>query len=161
MSRAKPFRLATVFLTLLPLSAAADEIPSVSIHELKTHWQDYDGKRVQVRGQLNGCGPMWFCAICPEDMTRSTYSWNKCVAFSFEDQHRQDADMMEDVSLRKKYQFHTVTVEASFSASCLWDENGKPVGTVVCSDGPANLDNARVLEVHSQKNALVGLGETE
>jgi len=161
MLPAMPLWLATAILILLPVSATAEDIPSVSVHELKVHWRDYDGKRVRVRGQLDGCGPVWSCEICPEDMTRNSYAADKCIVFSFEDQHRKDADWMEDAPLRKRYRFSTVTVEATFSSLCFYDENGKPVGDVVCSDGPANLDSARVLKVHSQKNALEGLGGTE
>jgi hypothetical protein len=162
MSRVKLSWLAPAVVALLPMAAAASDLPVVSLHELKMHWQNYDGKRVQVTGQLDACGPVWFCAICPEDMTSDSYDWNKCIAFSFEDQHKQNmtaTDATADTAIRKKYRFNTVTVEANFSALCFDDESGKPVGDVVCSDGPANLDNARILMVRSRKNALEGLGE--
>jgi hypothetical protein len=150
-----PLALGALYL-FAPFPASAGEL---TVHELKQHRQKYDGTRVQVRGQLDTCGPVWFCAICPEDMTRQTYNDNLCISFAFENQHVRDfdegADRLDRLT-RTAYRFATVTVDASFSSLCMIDEKGNFLGTVVCSDGPANLDDAKVLEVRGRKTSETG-----
>jgi hypothetical protein len=146
-----------------PASSFAAEPPLVTIHELKTNWQHYDGKRVCVRGQFDYCEQAWFCALCPEDMTPATYDWNRCISFGFANFHHGTDDRTTehvDLVLREMYRFATVTVEANFSSLCLIGEDGNFVGGYICSDGGFNLDSATVLAVHSRKSVLDALGSS-
>jgi hypothetical protein len=145
---------------VMTTGAAASLTNEVTIHELKQNWRHYDGKKVQLRGQLDRCVGTWRCNICPEEMTRQSYNWNLCIPVSFGHQHKQNTDFLDeqtDYLMQRLYRFATVTIEAKFSALCLWDEKGNQVGGVICTDGPANLDEARILQVHSRKTAQDGL----
>lgn len=144
---------------LLTFAAGAASAGVISVHELKVHWRDYDGKTVTLRGQIDSCTG-WDCMLCPEDMAPPDTDVNRCVAIAFGRQNDPDywgtarpAWMLQ----RDLYRFATVTLTADFSVLCMFDERGEPVGPAVCTDGPAQLDDARDLIVHSRKTADDGL----
>ena len=154
------------FVAALLLSLGAVQAASahaIDVHRLKTHWQRYDGKTVTLRGWIDECIG-WNCNICPKAMLGGT-AWDLCIPIAFARQNDPDywqKGYYQQVLQRDLYRLATVTVRARFSALCLSDEKGKPVGGVICSDGPANLDNARVLAVHARMSASeAAIHETE
>lgn len=147
------------FVVALSLSLCAVQAAAhvIDVHTLNTHWQRYTGKTVTLRGQIDACQG-WYCEICPERMQPGADS-RLCATIVF----AQDSDTSlgegyeTEVHNRWLYRFATVTLTARFNTDCLWDGKGKPVRNVVCSDGPASLEYARVLKVHERKSARDGL----
>lgn len=143
-------------LLLLGLSTQA-QARVLDVHTLNTHWERYTGKMVTLRGQIDACQG-WYCEICPEDMQQGADS-RGCATIVFE--QNSDASLGEgyetEVHNRWLYRFATVTLTARFNTACIWDGTGKPVHNVVCSDGPASLEYARVLKIHGRKSARDGL----
>jgi hypothetical protein len=148
-----------VFVVSLPAVAEAAQAPHVSIQDLRKNWQRYDGKSVQVRGQIDNCNTR--CAICPEDMTSATYDNNRCLSLDFggEDSHGKLVANQANLAMQVAFRFATVTVQARLNSQCLFDETGKPVTKAVCIfDTPAaNLGGGRVLQIHARKSARDGL----
>jgi hypothetical protein len=146
--------LALAFIALavsLPSIAEAAQASRVTIQELKKNWNRYNGKTVQVRGQIDGCGTFDACQICPEDMTNATFDSIKCLLIAFvPDVNRSALDLQTNFLMQEAHRFATVTVIAHFNGTCLGPD-------VLCNDGPADLNDARVLEIHSRKSAVDGL----
>ena len=158
--------LALMF-SVWPLVAEAAQPTLVTVDQIKTNWQRYDGRLVTVRGQLDNCFNGIYgigCMLCPEQMT--TWEPNDCLSLEFAsevapprvDQQRS----MRVVSVQQEtYRFATVTVEALLDATWLTDRSGnsvKPDPPLFHDGAPPNLRDARVLQVHTRKSARDGLG---
>lgn len=143
---------------LAPLADAAQE-PRLRIETLRKNWQRYEGRTVQIRGQVDNCNE--HCALCPEDMTSATYNANRCLSLEFgpEESRGTLVGSQPNLAMQVAYRFATITVAARLNAQCLFDENGMPVTKSVCIfDNPTpNLRAGRVLQVHARKSARDGL----
>ena len=145
--------------TGFPACAEAAQAPSLTIEALRANWQRYDGRTVELRGQVDNCNER--CALCPEDMTTETYNANRCLTLQFglEDSNGKLVDNQANLAMQVAYRFATVTVRGRFSAQCLFGENGMPVGKSVCIfDNPvANLRSGEVVQIHARKSARDGI----
>ena len=151
-----------VVIASFPVLADAAQAPRVTIHELKTNWKRYDGRTVQLRGQIDQCD--FECFLCPEDIVGPKYDSNRYILMAFEHQHEAQGlapDRVAGRLMAHLYRFATVTMTAKFSSLCFVGEDGNFVGDVFCTDGPANLDEAVVLEVHSRKSPELGLNHED
>jgi hypothetical protein len=146
-----------VILAALPDLSDAAQSSTLTIRDLKQNWQRYDGRTVQLRGQIGGCGSV--CDFCPLEMTTATYDSLRCIHIYFGRQNSDPTERIVHILTGQVYRFAEVTIEARFTALCLLDEMGHFVGDMLCTDGPANLDNVRVLAVHARRptpNVLFG-----
>lgn len=141
--------------------AEAAQAPRLTISELRRNWQRYDGRTIQIRGQIDNCNAR--CSICPEDMTTATYDNNLCLTLEFglEESRGKFVDNQANLAMQVAFRFATVTVQARLSSRCLFDEKGMPVTNSVCVfDSPTpNLQTAGVLQIHTRKSARDGLAE--
>jgi hypothetical protein len=150
----------TAVVSSLLAGCAALGSAELGVHDLKQQWQKYDGKSVVLRGQIDSCGTR-DCLLCPENIA-SLDSFYSCITIAFGKQ--QDPEFWKsglrlEQLKRQQFRFAIVTVRADFSAMCLWDDLGNPIGDVICTDSPANLDNAEVLAVRGRKGSQDGLVE--
>lgn len=144
--------------------AEAAQSASVTVNDIKTNWGRYDGRIIRVRGQLDTCFNGIYglgCMLCPEQMT--TVDPNRCVSLEFAMEPTtldHQAPLRVVSHIQETYRFATVTVEAQFDATFLFDENGNPVKPLpyLTADGsPPNLFDAHVVQVHARKSARDGL----
>jgi hypothetical protein len=138
-----------LIVSALPNVSEAAQSPTLTISQLKQNWQRYDGRTVQLRGQFGGCGAV--CDFCPLGMTNATYDPFRCIQLFFGRQNSDPTERVVHILTGQVYRFAEVTIEARFNAVCLLDEMGHFVGDMACTDGPANLDNVRVLTVHARR----------
>jgi hypothetical protein len=151
--------LACVLLAFAGAAQATDATIGVTIAQLIAHPNDYAGKTVEVRGQVDNCLSL-SCNLCPEDMTDASFDRDKCLGMSFtgfDDPDPQSAlrasEMMEWM-----FRFATLTLTARFDPACLTGKDpDDPQATVVCTDRASVLHNAVVNTVHSRKNGDTGI----
>jgi hypothetical protein len=150
------------FFLVLVCAAGTAQARTLTVAELQHDARRLDGQMVTVRGQIDSCSA-WYCEICPEDV-REQGALYQCLSVVFTPQGNHDfwhSGLHEEKLYEKLYRFATVTLTARFSAMCVYDANGNPVGSVVCSDGPAALDDAHVVAVHARKTAQTGLASAD
>jgi hypothetical protein len=153
--------------------AAVAPVPALTIEQLVEDGARYQGRTVQIRGQLNNCHGA--CEICPEGTTTQTLRDAICLSLVFGPQVPGDTAISgtDHDLMTTMYRFAVVTIEARFTAACVHGPGGKllyfgPIGTgvvatdtgkeVIClSHGPVDLSQGQVLQVHSRKTVLDGL----
>lgn len=121
---------------------------SATIDQLIKSPKSYAGKTVRLEGQFDNC-IAFNCNLCPIDMTRETFDRKKCLVTDFDEFSGKEVYGAQQ-PMEPVFRFATVTMDAGFYPGCI-------DGTLLCTDKAVVLSDARVIAVHSRKNALNGL----
>jgi hypothetical protein len=163
--------LAVALLGAVP--AVSAQAPRLTLDELIKNGAQYQDRIVQLRGQLDNCYSS--CNFCPEGTTTETFDDAICLSLVFGAQVPGDAlpSGTAHDSMAMMYRFAVVTLEAQFTAACIF-ANGKLVygapnnpfffqkGADKQEGGcfiprPADLSEARIVQVHARRTLVDGL----